>query len=702
MKKRFITLMLLLSMVMAGCAGKDGDATGATEVPGQSKEVEVQETSEGNLASDESSAAGEAIAVTWNGCEVAKQVYSAQLPTAKEKAEIYVEPIAGLSDDFIRGMDVSTVIVEEESGVTYRDENGNVRDLFEILADAGVNYIRVRVWNNPYDADGNGYGGGNCDVEKAAEIGRRAAEHGMKLLVDFHYSDFWADPNKQFAPKAWARKRIGDKETAIAQFTEESLYTILNAGADVGMVQIGNEINKGVCGTYEEADVMKLLSSASGAVRKVSSVTGREMQVAVHYTAVDDSAMTLKRAEILQNYGVDYDIFGISYYSYWHGSFENMCNVLGEISSKYGKKTCIMETAYPFTSDDGDMNGNSVGSGGVEGYPDSVQAQAKNFRDVAYYANEAGALGAFYWEGAWVPVGSLRESNEKIWEKYGSGWASSYSVDYDPQDAGQYYGGCAWDNQAMFDFSAKALPSLNVFKWLKYGTDAPLQVMEFKEVYIESGIGVSLDMPKTVDVYYNDPSVKAGMEVTWDADSLAAVNVNAADTYEVKGKAADGSSVTATVKVMNVNYVQNPGFDEADMSMWTVTDNGAGDTTDVQKKAADALSGDNAFHFYSTSAIDFTVEQEIKIAAGGEYAAVANIQGGDVGCSAEIYLYVTCGDKTYKSDPAKLSGWKQWQKLKVDGVPVKTGDVVKVGMVVKAAAKGWGTIDDIEFYALAQ
>ena len=151
MKKRFITLMLLLSMVMAGCAGKGGDATGTAEVPGQSSETEVQTVSEESTA-----APAETIAVPWNGCEVAKQVYAAQLPTAKEKAEIYVEPIAGLSDDFIRGMDVSTVIVEEESGVTYRDENGNVRDLFEILADAGVNYIRVRVWNNPYDANGNG------------------------------------------------------------------------------------------------------------------------------------------------------------------------------------------------------------------------------------------------------------------------------------------------------------------------------------------------------------------------------------------------------------------------------------------------------------------------------------------------------------------------------------------------------------------
>lgn len=109
--------------------------------------------------------------------------------------------IAFNNPDFIRGMDVSSVLSLERSGVYFYDENGNENDLFKILARHGVNYIRVRIWNDPYDNNGNGYGGGNSDVESACEIGRRAAECGMKLLVDFHYSDFWADPKKQQPPK---------------------------------------------------------------------------------------------------------------------------------------------------------------------------------------------------------------------------------------------------------------------------------------------------------------------------------------------------------------------------------------------------------------------------------------------------------------------------------------------------------------------
>ena len=118
-------------------------------------------------------------------------------------AGITVHKIDGLPADFINGVDISTVLSEEESGVVYRDFAGNPADIFDVLADAGINYVRVRVWNNPYNAGGDGYGAGNVDVARATEIGERATAAGMKVLVDFHYSDFWADPGKQNAPKAW-------------------------------------------------------------------------------------------------------------------------------------------------------------------------------------------------------------------------------------------------------------------------------------------------------------------------------------------------------------------------------------------------------------------------------------------------------------------------------------------------------------------
>ena len=116
------------------------------------------------------------------GCGEKK--YQPALPTSEQEADIFVEKIDNLPEDFIKGMDISSVLAEEASGVKYYNEEGEEEDLFKILADSGVNYIRVRVWNHPFDADGNGYGGGNCDVETAKEIGKRAAKYDMKLNVD--------------------------------------------------------------------------------------------------------------------------------------------------------------------------------------------------------------------------------------------------------------------------------------------------------------------------------------------------------------------------------------------------------------------------------------------------------------------------------------------------------------------------------------
>ena len=356
--------------------------------------------------------------------------------------DVYVAAVDGLSEDFIMGMDISSLLAEEASGVVYYNENGEEADLLEILADAGVNYVRVRVWVDPYDEDGNGYGGGNCDAETAAEIGARAAEYGIKLLVDFHYSDFWADPNKQFCPKAWEGMTVDEKAEALKEYTVESLNTIIEAGADVGMVQLGNEINYGMAGETTTANIMTLLAAGSEAVRSVDS----DIQIVVHYTELDNPSKTIEHAQNLEDAGIDYDIFGVSYYTYWHGTLENMQETLSEIQETFGVETCIMETSAPYTDEDGDSSGNSIsGSADTwEEYPATVQGHASCIRDVIEAASDAGVIGIFYWEGAWVPVGSEYETNSLIWEKYGSGWASSYAVEYDPDDAGQYYGGSSW------------------------------------------------------------------------------------------------------------------------------------------------------------------------------------------------------------------------------------------------------------------
>ena len=365
---------------------------------------------------------------------------------------------------FILGMDASCVPALEAGGVRYYNREGKTQDVFQILAEAGVNYIRVRVWNDPYDENGNGYGGGNCDLQNALEIGKRATQYGMKLLVDFHYSDFWADPGKQKAPKAWQEMNAQEKADALYTFTCDSLEQLKKAGVDVGMVQIGNETNNGLAGETRWEDMAELFSAGAKAVREILP----DALVAVHFTNPEKAGAYAYYAGQLAQYEVDYDVFASSYYPQWHGSLENLQNVLKKINETYGKQVLVAETSHPYTAQDLDFHGNTVNADTVTPYPKTPEGQGAWVRDVANAVLEIGGMGVFYWEGTWIGAGgSTYEENQALWEAYGSGWATSWAGAYDPQDAGRYFGGCAVENQAFFDGKGTALKSLEVFSKIR-------------------------------------------------------------------------------------------------------------------------------------------------------------------------------------------------------------------------------------------
>ncbi len=626
-----------------------------------------------------------------------------EMPTKQENAEIFVESIEGLPDDFIKGMDVSSVLAEEAAGVKYFDEDGQEEDVFRILAESGVNYARIRVWNDPFDKDGNGYGGGNNDVETAAVLGKRAADYGMKSCIDFHYSDFWADPSKQMAPKAWAHLTFQDKVSAIYDFTYDSLLKIHKSGAEIGMVQLGNEINHGLSGVTEFDQITELLVSAARAVRDYEKEAGEPVQIVVHYTEIDSPDNIMKIAGNLIDAGVDYDVFGVSFYRYWHGTLDNLTSLLQNITDTYGKATCVMETSYVYTDVDADGSANSIsGEEPIEGYPASVQGQANMIRDIMAAAKEGGALGLFYWEGCWIAASDSYDSNKELYETSGAGWASSYAGKYDSNDAGKYYGGCSWDNQAMFDASGKALPSLSIFKYVRYGAVGPeIQIMAIPDLEVPLQKGTELTLPDQIPAYYNDSRIRDGITVSWNEGETAAVDTQTAGNYMVSGQAENGQLVTAVVKVDSLNFIRNADFEEPDISMWKVTSNTAEDSTDIQNKAADAHSASKAFHWWSNAKQDFKVEQTLTGLGTGVYFAGAYAQGGDVGKDADIYLYVVVehpdGSAEFVQESMQLTGWVQWKNPQIKGITVEDGDVVTVGVNVTCAAKGWGTIDDIEF-----
>ena len=623
--------------------------------------------------------------------------------SAEEASSLYVRKVDGLPEGFLFGIDVSSVLAEEASGVKYYDFDGKETDLFRLLADNGINTIRVRVWNHPYDDEGRGFGGGNCDINTAVEIGRRAAAAGQKLLVDFHYSDFWADPGKQMVPRAWAGMEIEEKTEAVFQFTKDCLTQLKEAGVDVCMVQTGNETNGKLCGEKTWMSIAFLMDAGARATREVYP----EALVALHFANPEnaDSYRTYARKmDYYEKNGlIHYDVFATSYYPYWHGTLENLSAILTEIAQTYGKKVMVMETSWAWTEEDLDFSANTIGggSGVTRNYPFTPQGQANCVRDITdtVVNGTPSGIGVVYWEGAWIPVGTdSREENRALWEQYGSGWAASYAAVYDPDDAGRYYGGSAVDNQTLFDAWGHPLESLKVFRLMRTGNEiSPVpDALEVPEVVCD--LNAPLVLPETVNAVMTD-NTRRPVPVVWDLSPEEETAMHAAGPkqYEITGE-ADGLKARCLVSMVEYNYLRNYSFEEGDTG-WIFTDLKHADELYVEDKKTDSLTGSKHAHFWSAekNSVEFTLEQEISDLPKGKFRFSVSVMGGDCG-ETDIRAYVKVdGKEVARSEQIPITGYNSWN---VGTVPVfdhPTSGSVTVGIYVKCSGEGngaWGKIDD--------
>lgn len=405
--------------------------------------------------------------------------------------------------NYIKGVDISTLFEEEENGALYYDGSDKAEDLFAILKRYGIDSVRIRLWNNPYSESGEKYGAGTNDLESTLKLAKRTKEAGMSILYDFHYSDFWADPGKQTMPKAWKGLGVAELEVKVYEYTKEVMNALKDNGTLPEYVQVGNELTNGLMWpvgqkpySQDKTDngygngydnIARFVSAGIRAVREVSPST----KIMIHLDNGGNNPMyrdwfdnylgrvksqdgTIANCNIKQadmkvcgpvsfNEAEDFDIIGMSYYPFWHGTMKELDFNMHDMAARYGKPIVIAEVSMGYTMEDY-AKYEGLGADERKGmatrpelcekldYPMTKQGQSDFMEDfMNRVKNVPGGSGFYYWEPAWIPVPNV-------------GWANDAALAYTGEKGP---GGNEWANQALFDYEGNALPALNVIRDFK-------------------------------------------------------------------------------------------------------------------------------------------------------------------------------------------------------------------------------------------
>lgn len=358
------------------------------------------------------------------------------------------------------GIDVSTYFDVLSHGGQFPE--GDPLDAFR---ENGVDTMRIRLWVDPYSPEGEPYLGGGCDLPCFLAMGKLAREKGFDILLDLHYSDFWADPGKQMIPKAWQGQSLEELTRTVYRYTRETLEAIREAGLPLRMIQVGNEITNGFLWplgrlgeeTEEETGervnypaFIKLLKAGIQACQEIYP----EAERILHLERSFDWPIYREFFTKMEQSGVDYQIIGASYYPFWHRSFDEFFYNM-EQCRVFGKKRMVMETGYAFTLED-----YKAGEGGLVvslerglpedlPYPLTEDGQEAYLKEFMRRCREQELDGVFYWEPLWLPGEGIC-------------WASEAGQSYIHEEGKPTRN--EWSNQCLVDYQGRRLKGFEAFQ----------------------------------------------------------------------------------------------------------------------------------------------------------------------------------------------------------------------------------------------
>jgi arabinogalactan endo-1,4-beta-galactosidase len=420
------------------------------------------------------------------------------IPSALSQAQVNFVPAdpaesAGDSIEFINGADLSFLPQLEDLGGIYCDDNGDPQDAIQIFKDHAFNYVRLKLWHSPAEDYNN--------LNKILLMAARIKNHGMKILLDFHYSDTWADPGKQTKPAAWAGLSFETLQDSVYQYTKKVIQELEAQGTLPDMVQLGNEINSGILwndgrvgGSYDTPQQWSrlgtLLNKGIRGIRE-SGANGDSVKIMIHIANAANNSRCRWFFDNITDYVSDFDFIGLSFYPWWHGTLAGVKTNLNDLAVRYNKDILLAEMAYPWTLEWHDTVGNIVGSTGQlhAGYPATISGQTNYIREllkiVRGTVNQSGQ-GVFYWAPDWISVPPV---------------------------------GSSWENVTLFDFSGKVLNSMDVF------LEKPVELTPIN-VILRMNSASHWDTLQSYHVAQIRGEVRGnsyatlpdGKQITWDAD----------------------------------------------------------------------------------------------------------------------------------------------------------------------------------------
>ncbi len=486
-------------------------------------------------------------------------------------------------------------------------------------------------------------------------------------------------------PKAWGTLKMEDLKKALYSYTVDAIQRLVEAGAMPDMIQVGNEVNGGmlwpagktwnqgteVIGGYDGfADLLKMGIQAVRDTDPNHNDPQKRARIVIHLANGGDNKLYRTVFDALRERNVDYDVIGLSYYGYWHGTLEQLKSNMNDISERYHKDVVIAETAYAATLNDKDGFGNLFGESeqNLGGYKATVLGQATAIRNimeaVAEVPNGRG-LGIFYWEPDWIPV-------------EGAGWKTGE--------------GNAWENQAMFSFKGEALPSMNVFNLVKPNSGSisiPATIARTYPSQIEVTLGETPTLPVTVKAAYSDDSIR-DVAVTWEASDPSAFAKGGEVTVHGTVNGTDLKAIVNITVSSQKNYVKNAGFETGDFSPWILE--GDSDAVDISKEASNIHAGTYGLHYWMGEPFAFTLSQTVTDLPDGTYTLSAWIQGG--GGEKTLQLFVS----DYGGEPLSVdtvdTGWLVWNTPTIPKFKI-TGGKCRIGLKVVSAGGSWAFFDDV-------